>query len=214
MPIAHKYKCIFIHVPKCAGKSVEDKLRIKSALNVPSFYFLYGFHGNIQLQHLTPEQMLRLNYVKQDVFNSYFKFCFVRNPYDRAVSDYFWHRKFFEKGPEQMMVDSFRSYLYLAHSQLTRFPNKDNIWCHFFPQHWYVRDEKGHTIPDFVGRFENLKADFAFVAARIGLNDTDLPHIGKTEHEPYADYYNEECRMMVEDLYGEDIRYFEYEFGE
>ena len=68
--ISHKHKCIFIHIPKCAGTSVEVNFSNKHSNHCPVAVFARKY----------PRK-----------FKNYFKFSFVRNPFDRLVSVYAYY---------------------------------------------------------------------------------------------------------------------------
>ena len=82
-----KYKLIFFHLPKCAGKSVInameikrlDKTNIKTDLKQTT---LLGFEQAYWNQKIYPEK-----------WNTYKKFTIVRNPWDRMVSLYHYRKK-------------------------------------------------------------------------------------------------------------------------
>lgn len=69
--ITHDYKLIFIHVPKCAGRSINDVF-------------------NQRFDHFTARY-----YEKEyaDQWKKYTKFTIVRNPFDRLVSIYTYMMK-------------------------------------------------------------------------------------------------------------------------
>jgi sulfotransferase famil protein len=71
--ISHQYGCIFIHIPKTGGKSVQRFFRTN-----------WQNHKDISryAQELDPR-----------IFKSYYKFTVVRNPWDRIVSDYNYQKK-------------------------------------------------------------------------------------------------------------------------
>src|SRR5690606_39458213 len=95
--ISHKHKCIFIHIPKCAGSSIRDFYFDTPNLDwrTPNYELLYGWcpKRRIHLQHATAKQLLETELITENDWNDYFKFTFVRNPWDRAYSSYLWVMK-------------------------------------------------------------------------------------------------------------------------
>jgi len=80
-------------------------------------------------------------------------------------------------------------------------------------QFTYIVDEKGEDVVDYVGRFENLEDDFFSVVKRLGLpGEIKLPHLLKSKHGKYREYYNPETRTLVFNKFREDVERFNYEF--
>jgi len=75
----------------------------------------------------------------------------------------------------------------------------------------YIEDLNGNPRIDFVGRFENFENDWNKVCKQLGIKKK-LPHLNKSEHKNYRIYYNEELIEKVEELYKEDIEFFNYNF--
>ncbi len=189
-----KYKTIFIHVPKCAGVSVNHTL-----------------FGNLAGGHATLNDYLHV--FEPELIENYFKFTIVRNPWDRLVSAYFFLKKggfnkddkdWFER--ELSQYDSFEQFV-------TEWVNKENIlrYHHFRPQTNYIFDKYRKIPIDFVGFFENLDDDFDYIANKIGVPD-HLPKKNAGEHKRYQDYYNDKTMEIVAKVYEEDINVLGYNF--
>ena len=195
--ISHKHKFIFIHIPKAGGTSIEN--------------FLLSYHGiKLNWQDKYPLKKLSGKNRKQFVMGSgvqhksisefaekfqkkYFCFTFVRNPWDWFVSEYQYSIKLgLESG-------SFNQFIEMPHVE--RF--------HLKPQYTFINENI-----NFIGRFENLQEDFDIVCDKIGIPKQQLPHINKSEHKHYTEYYDDETRQIVAEKYAKDIEYFGYKFGE
>tara|TARA_Y100000310_G_scaffold342972_1_gene448537 strand:- start:108 stop:680 length:573 start_codon:yes stop_codon:yes gene_type:complete len=189
--INHEHKFIFIHIPKTAGSSIEDffidRLSLKRKDHV------YWDDKNHQwAQHYTLAELGSHKY------KYYFKFAFVRNPWDRVVSACMYRKS------------SIRNFL--MHNHAKNIEGKRDPARHQMPQHEFLVDIYGKHRADFVGRFENLQTDFNHVCDRIGIERGKLPHSNKTKHKHYSHYYNKDTRGLVAKRYARDIEYFGYEF--
>jgi hypothetical protein len=67
---------------------------------------------------------------------------------------------------------------------------------------------------DFIGRFENLQEDFNKIANRIGINYSELPHLLKRNNAHYTSAYDDKTRSLVNEIYKDEIDYFNFKFGE
>ena len=182
----HTYKCVFVHIPKCGGTSIEGALKINAS------------HEPIK------------NYQGPD---DYFKFTFVRNPWDRIYSCF--EQKVRSKGgncsdylnhfPRNM---SFREWVKTI--TLPRNILKDR---HFAPMHTLMINKSFDSM-DFIGHIENFNNDIRFVCDKIGISHLRVPHKNKTKHKHYTEYYDDETRQIVAEKYAKDIEAFGYEFGE
>ena len=88
--ISHGHRCIFVHIPKTGGTSIEDVIWPDTRMEEHLWMgFVSKYRNKYQtggLQHLLARQIRQE--VGADIFDDYFKFAVVRNPWDRAVSQY------------------------------------------------------------------------------------------------------------------------------
>ena len=218
--ICHHYKCIFVHIPKTAGQSIEYVFLSLLGLSwdTRSPLLLRPNEnkklGPPRLAHLKANEYLKYKYISQDLFDAYFKFAFVRNPWSRVVSFYNYRRYY--------RLFSFRSFV---RNHLKKIRDKDH-WF-FAPQCEFVHDQNGQQLVDFIGKFENLQNDFDLVCNRLDLGTITLPHINKPKKTNlifkifnigddkkchYSEYYDDETRYIVEEAYRADIVKFNYSF--
>lgn len=192
MILSHRYRFIFVHNPKTGGTSLHEAL-------AP-----FGRRGG-KLGLKPHSTLAEIEKAVPDVFRNYFKFAFVRNPWDLEVSRYCYKREwFFRNHPSvNWKADkTFEQFIQERH---------DDPKCHN-PQFRRLCDAKGELAADFIGRFENLKEDFQFLLEKIGLS-LELPHANRSQRgKDYRDYYTTRLRDMVEAMATRDIEAFQYDF--
>ena len=188
--ISDKHKCIFIHINKTGGTSISQALGGGGGNYVD---YNCGKHA--------PAMRLRQRYPKK--FENYFKFTFVRNPWDKILSQYFFR-----------VVDEGRLRA-LGRSEVSfnEFVKKPFPGCHWVQLN-RISDKNGKILVDFIGRFETLQDDFNVVCDKLGQKPKKLPHAFGTQHKPYWEYYDDESRELIAIKYKKDIEYFGYKFGE
>ena len=75
--------------------------------------------------------------------------------------------------------------------------------------HFY--DEDGKCLVAFIGKIENIEKDFEKICERIKIK-AEIPHVNKSEHKNYREYYNEETKNLIAKHFAEDIEMFDYSF--
>jgi len=179
--INHNLKCIFVEIPKTGSTS------IRSIVGVPPRPHL----SIVEIQKQITKQQ----------FNEYFKFAFVRNPWDRELSLY----KYILKTPIHERYKQCK-----ASGSFLNFIKTPRI----LQQQFNLISKQEKDQMNFIGRFENLQQDFDIVCDKIGIPVQQLPHENKTDHKHYIEYYNNETKNIVAQRYAKDIEYFGYEFGD
>ena len=230
--LSQKYKCIFVHIPKVAGQSIEhaflDLHGLSWEMRAP---LLLRENSNPEagpprLAHLKASEYVPCGYVTQEEFDSYFKFAFVRNPWSRLVSIY-KYLGYTEVMPFKQFIKK-------------DFGSEDEWEPRLFvkPQYDYLFDKNNKQLVDYVGRFEELQSGFDYVCNEIGIQQMMLPYVNKTGSDvriyeilkklvkrvsplhryyeikgSYTEYYDDESKRLVSKLYEKEIEAFKYTFG-
>jgi hypothetical protein len=216
--VSHHFKCIFVHVPKTAGQSIEqvflDALGRTWETRAP---LLMRYNpdpglGPPLLAHLKAQEYVLHGHVAPETFQEYFTFGFVRNPWDRMVSLY---RQFGYEGKY-----GFKNFL---RNTFTHDICRTKYWF-ICPQVEYLHDKRGDSLVDFIGRYENLEKDFKKICTALGLPEVQLPLVNdsqKRRNNKEANsgsrvnwklYYDNECIDFVAKFYKKDIECFNYVF--
>ncbi len=211
--IDHKNKIIFIHIPKCAGSSVEILFGVKpKKYDVPDYERLVGWcpKRKIHLQHATAKQLLELDLVKEEIWSSYKKFSIVRNPFDRCISDYFWIMS------STGIRDSFRNFL-LKKGKFLKVLNDRTTpeyrGDHLLPQNEYIYINN-KLVVDHLLRFEELKEGFPNLMETLGFPKRELPKTNKSKkiYKHYSHFYNSKDINIIEYIYKNDLERFNYRY--
>lgn len=208
MIVSHRHRFIFAAVPKTGTHSVRQALREQLGdgdveqvgLFVDKRFPWEGLaavrHGHLSLRQVRP-------HLGEDAFAGYFKFAFVRNPFDRFVS----YCAFMLRGGEvfeQRPGDVMRHFLFVE-------PPENHIL--FEPQASLLVDEDGETLlADSVGRVEDMQGSYDAICARIGISSRRLDRVNGTKHGDYRRYYDQALIDGVAKRYAQDLRLFGYSF--
>jgi len=208
MIVSHKHKFIFFATPKTATHAIREALRDhldpgdweqqslyrNVALPIPALRAIG--HGHISVQQLRP-------HLPKGMWDDYFKFGFVRNPYDRFVSAYFFltrnHRAPGQDDTAQMKA------LFKA--------ERFHRMVHAVPQSHLIANRKGEIGLDFIGRYEDLQGGYDQVCSTIGVPTTALTRKNTSDHEAFGHYYDEELRRAVANFYQQDFELLGYDAG-
>lgn len=221
--ISHAHRCIFIHIPKCAGTSIEAALghhqhydgrgrqdhrnlariqpwSIGTALYPASITATYK--NVIALRHKNPNPANRYK-VNAAQYDSYYRFSIVRNPWTRCIS---WFKNVSRDQLHQSELGlegaSFRD-------SLMRQIGKGMLR----PQTFWLRNRAGKIDLDFIGRFETIADDFRRVCDEIGVEDVELPKLLKSPSGPApSEYFDNETDRLIRTVFAEEIEIFSYAF--
>ena len=202
--INHDHRCIFVHIPKTAGNSINRVFGVK-------------WQDHKDLASYAAEQ-------PAEVIEQYYKFAIVRNPWARMLSDYNYQvKKSRAKDSKLFLYDDqgeqrlFRAWIEAALSDPFRYaPStwggdtsaKVHRWS---PQvDWMSLD--GEIAVNKIVHLENLDQGFGEVCEHLGINAPRVPHRNGRFHFHYSWYYDNSTRDLIGEYYAKDIEAFGYSF--
>lgn len=220
-------KNIFIHIPKTGGTSMSAV-----PWNKNSYYNYYGHFSILDMQEFGID------------ISKFYKWCFVRNPWDRAISGFDCEPPFKEK------FGTFEAYVEEIYKHKAHYSQLNYRWkfttegiqglttqgpkIFVYSQTSFVTIDNKICM-DFVGRFENLQEDWLKLCNILKEKRPyqikkdiyfakpehfNLPHERRRKNyaqckyteKPYQEYYNNDTKRMIEEIYINDIINFNYKF--
>jgi len=189
MPVYHKWKTIFVHIPKNASSSIHSRLKNNTD----------DIHS-----HITFLEILSDN--DAELIESYYSFAVTRNPYDRFVSA-------FEQEDSHDRTNNISFEDFVKHIN-----NIDDLSIYFKPQYKFITIKSLILVDDII-KFENLNDEWLKISKKI--NSNSLFNLKKTLdvinanpikiNKSWKDYYTEETKEIVYNLYKKDFELFKYD---
>jgi len=206
MIISDLHKFIFVAIPKTGTHSVRQALRqhmgpkdleqvglfVKKHFPIPELAQLQ--HGHLSLQQIRP-------YMRPEEWQTFFKFAFVRNPFDRFVS----YCAFMTRDSGQFETDPKSVMRHILEK-----PPLQHIL--FQPQHLLVTDAEGQLLSDYIGRVEVMQRSYDEICERIGIPTAQLEKVNSSRRQDYRYCYDQALIDGVAKLYARDLELFGYQF--
>jgi hypothetical protein len=200
--ISQYFKTLYINSIFFDGASIEDMLAAKEKTEL-------GFKKRVKAERKFLKKnkgmascydyMGALNKAKQgDLFNTYFKFTIVRNPWDRIASVY----------------DHLFGEDTVDHEKFTSWVKKISSSRKNLNQYNLIYDKNEESLLDFIGKYENLDTGYTYLKSKIN-NGSELDVTEKQlATTSYTKYYNQETIDLIANLCSKDIEHFSYDFNE
>src|SRR5690554_6454752 len=192
-----RLNCIFVHVPKAAGTSVNKALYGRTL----------GHYSATEIQRKFPE-----------LYERAFTFSLVRNPWDRVLSAY----RFACVGrtdsmgvhkPGQYRIPEFESFERFVCEWLPK-QDVESLDYIFRPQWMFVCDESGQVMVDHLGRVEEMDETVAILGEKLGkpvlIRNENATRVAMVDYR--ESYKSSSMVDIVGSLYRRDIENFEYKF--
>ncbi|MDN3516815.1 sulfotransferase family 2 domain-containing protein [Aquisalimonas lutea] len=218
MLISYSRNFLFVHIAKTGGTSVRAALR---KYRWGGWYSVPLGLASVASQMTRPRHKLGLKFPRHakaiaalemlptEVFEGFFKFTVVRNPWDLQVSSY--HHIQREKPEVLAGILTFEDFLRRKFDPERPYDFMLDISAE--RQHEYLVNLRGELIVDFIGRYERLQADFNRICEHIGVTAPALPHLRRADdREDYRRYYTDELAELVARHYQRDLDLLGYRF--
>jgi hypothetical protein len=204
---------IFIWIPKCAGSTIYNYYNLFSAhcITNDAIPEITSFNNdsNVTTGHCDVNMFLKEKYISNDFYKKNFKFCIVRNPYARAVSLYHYNRKYLKYSFKDWVkylyknIDNIPKNSIYSSTVVGEINNQWNLMTSWIPadiDKIYFFEDGIDTIVDDINKKLNLKTN------------KEVKLLNKGKHNHYTEYYDEETRRIVYEIYKEDFIKFNYQY--
>jgi hypothetical protein len=235
MLISWKSNFLFIHIPKNAGTSIRsilnplsivpEELIINKIINLPfsisqkywhihthKRFLLLNTSRGIKLGSISCDSLHHAKacdiekVIGKELFADLFKFCFVRNPWAREVSEFEYIKRDRLHPVRQILSRQNFSFSQYLNWKLETKSNQS-------PQLQFIADADNNLLVDFIGKVENLDEDCRKIANIVHLDTTKIIQLNSTNYScSYRDYYDYFSKKIIEELYQDELNLFDYSF--
>ena len=213
MLISHKYKIIFIHIPKTAGEAIANFIQQADPKAINKF------------KHKTALELK--DQFNSEIWDSYYKFAVIRNPWEQAVSFYTHLRKplYMDDDILGLQYPEYKRHKLLNPHEacmcainesfpdyIEKIYNSNERHRLFSAQSWWITDTDGSSLIDCVIRYENLAPEFLKLCTENGVPEKKLPYKNQSVKKHYSTYYDKASKEIVTHHFKDDIKRFGYTF--
>lgn len=197
---------LFVWIPKNAGSSIQWSLGLQKLAEIDD---LIGFQdkGAVTFGHMPIPALIEGGYISEQFVRDAYKFTFIRNPYDRAVSLYRYSMRIGLLKKGSSFLEALR--------RVKQGIRPVGLYRSVGLSQWNAQSQFMDGVDfDFIGRYERLSEDFSDLCSVLMVGPRDLVHRNHSRKNPgfYRRHYTEEARMLVEEIYSEDLIRFNYSF--
>jgi hypothetical protein len=198
MVVCHTRKIIFIHIPKTAGSSIEHLLRDEGRYELD----FIGVRNGRSTHHYMG---IELKMILKELYPKYYKFSFVRNPYDRIISEYFWCRIKDVGYKFNKTFDEFLDYVEDVIKNKKFFKPIEND--HFIPQYSFLFFNNKLLVNN-IFKYEDIETIVPLIKKKLKIN-TVLQHLNKSNKNEIT--LTDQQKERIYNLYKNDFQTFNYE---
>ncbi|MCX6303969.1 MAG: sulfotransferase family 2 domain-containing protein [Bacteroidetes bacterium] len=198
----------YVDIPRTSSSSIKVELGLRYGV-------AYGKNNLIDKKYAQPQIIanhipakIMKKQVGERLWGSMYKFTLTRNPWDRMVSLYMY-RKRINSIPAEM---TFRDYIReLSGSRGSGFFKYHGFYLSNMD---YISGDNNEILVDYAGKYETRNDDLKEISRQIGFPELGNLHIqgGKTGELHYSQFYDDETRKTVGEIYSKDVEFLNYTF--
>jgi hypothetical protein len=197
--ISHRYRCVYVHIPKTGGTSVENALRNRVLVR------------NGGSEHVTLSEYEGA--MEPIRYREYLKFSVVRNPWDRVLSTFAWLSQGGNgsAGANRKAQEVGRDFTAFCRRVLRDGEYSELLAPNVLGQAEWLKDSSGTLGVDFIAKLETIAEDYARLREVLGLRKRTLPHTRRSQHGGAPEIYTRETAEIVLQRYRPDVEAFDYD---
>jgi hypothetical protein len=212
MRLSPKFNLLFLANPKCGSTTIRNILD-EQISRIDENYIRGRKKGEMEFwNHMKASDVLPLFKKHGWEWDSFFKFTVIRNPFSKAVSNYFYAK------PDKNGTPFYRPGYKKRSAFKMAFPDWLEQFCSneksLFRIENFCYDGEGRCLLDHIIKMEDMDKTLPEILRKAGIRISQVPVKNKSVHRPYWEYYKESTRKLVEEFFAEDIRVGQYQFGE
>jgi len=176
---------LFVHIPKCGGNTVMRYFDVwHGDPKEPMHYKLHRYEN-----------------IDQKKYNRSFKFTFVRNIFQQAVSLF----EYIKNHVDELKYYNFEKFIFSN--------NRTILGLHEDFRHLkFINNKKGKLDIDYIGDINNPLVHFENICKKINYPFHDkIKRANRTVFKPYTDFLNDRIINFMQEKFKEEIEFFGYE---
>lgn len=204
---------LYVWIPKTAGTTLNSVLADQGGqtlLSASDAERYFRNRGIVTFGHMSVRHLRAAGIITERFYSSSWKFAFVRNPFDRAVSLFEYLRAIGTLPP----LTSFSLFCkYINEHAYERIGAFNHVGLNQLnPQLAWITNDAGEVFTDYIGRFENFENDIrvVFDALRIPVVKQRVTHANRSTRHPTQSYYGDAEVQIIRDAYECDFEAFGY----
>lgn len=200
----------FIWIPKCAGTTIYRNFNLDNQIGNGSFQYNFNNNKSVTFGHADINIILQKKIISNIFYQNSFKFCIVRNPYDRAVSLFYYL-----KLDKKYSFDNWVKYLYENKHTIPKNNHRNLVYNGLINNQWNLMSTWIPNTIDKIYFFEdglkNIINDININIENNKKNILTIGHHNKSNHKKYKDYYqNKITKDYIYEIYENDFIRFNY----